>query len=155
LPGCVCKYGHTSIEKSPTHATVVGAYVRGMKSSVRSLAALVFLMPIVGLTGSPAGAAKDDCSLDAASHAYHCIWDQENFQGKMKPIGPTEPAEFAGRCVNYPVRSAANNGKSGFATLYLYAQANCVGDSLKLNAGESVGSVTAQSARFGPKGAYR
>jgi hypothetical protein len=57
--------------------------------------------------------------------------------------------------VNFAIRSAANNGKSGFATLYVYEQANCAGDSTKLNAGESVRSVTAQSARFGPKGAYR
>jgi len=122
------------------------------------LTALV-LLTLIGLAAGPlraAGAAKDDCRPDAEAHAYHCMWDQEEFQGNMKPIGPVEPAEFAGQCVNYSIRSAANNGKSGFATLYLYEQANYVGDSaIKLNAGESVRSVTAQSGRFGPKGSYR
>jgi Peptidase inhibitor family I36 len=126
-----------------------------MKRIVRGMTFLVLLMPVVGGPSRPAGAAQDDCRLDAAAHAYHCIWDREDFQGKMKAIGPTEPAEFAGQCVNYSVRSAANNGKSGFATLYVYEQANCAGESTKLNAGESARSVTAQSARFGPKGAYR
>jgi peptidase inhibitor family I36 len=129
-----------------------------MKPSLRSLAALAFLILIGTAVGSlsPAGAAQDDCRVDAAAHAYHCIWDQENFQGTMKPIGPAEPAEFAGQCVNYSIRSAANNGKSGFATLYVYEQANCAGESaIQLQAGESAGSVTARSARFGPKGAYR
>jgi Peptidase inhibitor family I36 len=126
---------------------------RGMKPIFHSLTAVVFLVPIVGIR--PAAAARDDCRPDAEAHAYHCIWDQEDFLGNMKPIGPAQPAEFAGQCVNYSIRSAANNGKSGFATLYLYEQANCAGDSTKLNAGEAVRSVTAQSARFGPKGAYR
>lgn len=129
---------------------------RGMKPMFRCLTALVFLLPIVGLAGSPAGAAQEDCRPDEQARAYHCLWDQEDFQGTMKPIGPTEPAEFAGQCVNYSIRSAANNGKSGFATLYVYEQANCVGESaIKLNADESARSVTAHSARFGPKGAYR
>ncbi|HEV8623899.1 MAG TPA: peptidase inhibitor family I36 protein [Acidimicrobiia bacterium] len=125
-----------------------------MKRIVCCSTVLGLLMPIVGGT-SPAGAAQDDCRPDGEAHAYHCLWDQEDFRGKMKAIGPTGPAEFAGRCVNFAIRSAANNGKSGFATLYVYEQANCAGDSTKLNAGESVRSVTAQSARFGPKGAYR
>jgi hypothetical protein len=122
------------------------------------IVALVFLMPI-GVAAGPlrsADAAQDDCRIDAAAHAYHCVWDQENFQGTMKPIGPAEPAEFAGQCVDYSIRSAANNGKSGFATLYVYEQPNCAGESaIQLQAGESAGSVTARSARFGPKGAYR
>jgi len=128
-----------------------------VKPIVRSLVAFVSVVSIAVAAGetSPAGAAKGDCELANQSHAYHCIWDQEDFQGHMQPIGPAEPAEFAGQCLNYSIRSAANNGKSGFATLYLYQQANCAGDSTKLNAGESAGSVTAQSARFGPKGAYR
>ena len=126
---------------------------RGMKPIFRSLIALVFLIAIVGVR--PARAAKEDCRPDGEARAFHCIWDQQDFQGKLKGLGPAEPADLAGQCVNYSIKSAANNGKSGFATLYLYEQANCAGDSAsKLNAGESLASVTAQSARFGPKGAY-
>jgi hypothetical protein len=129
-----------------------------MKPIFRSLAVLACLIPIGAAVGpsSHAGAAQDDCRVDAAAHAYHCVWDQEDFQGTMKPIGPAEPAEFAGQCVDYSIRSAANNGKSGFATLYVYEQANCAGEStIQLQAGESARSVRARSARFGPKGAYR
>jgi hypothetical protein len=127
-----------------------------MKPIFRSLTALVLLMASVGLMGSSAGAAQEDCRFDGDARAYHCIWDQEDFQGTMKAIGPAAPAEFAGQCVNYSIRSAANNGKSGYATLYVYEQADCAGESaIQLNAGEAAPSVTAQSARFGPKGAYR
>ncbi len=127
---------------------------RGMKQTFCCLIALVFLMPIVGVR--PAVAAKDDCRPDGEAHALHCIWDQQDFRGRLKAFGPAEPAAFAGQCVNFSIKSAANNGKSGFTTLYLYERADCAGDSaIKLNAGESVASATAQSARFGPKGAYR
>ncbi len=131
---------------------------RSMGPIVRYLSALVCLM-VTGLGAGPlrpAGAAQEDCRPDGEARAYHCMWDQEDFQGNMKAIGPTQPVELAGQCVNYSIRSAANNGKSGFATLYLYEQASCAGDSTaQLNAGESIRSVTARSGRFGPKGAYR
>jgi hypothetical protein len=117
---------------------------RGMKPIFRFLTALVFLMPIVGSMGRPAGAAKEDCRLPAG---LQCMWDQEDFQGNMKAV------DLSGQCTNSSIRSAANNGKSGEYTLYLYEEANCAGDSAisKLNAGESVRSVTATSARFAPK----
>lgn len=130
---------------------------RAMKPISRSLTALVFLVPIVGSMATPlrpAGAAKEDCRPDGGAHAFQCMWDQEDFQGNLKAV---TPADLAGQCMNYSIRSAANNGKSGQYTLYLYEQANCAGDSAisKLNAGESVGSVTAKSARFAPKDSYR
>jgi hypothetical protein len=125
-----------------------------MKPIFRVGIAVVFLSALV--SGRPVGAAQEDCELGKPVHAFHCVWDQANFQGNMKGLGLGEPADLAGQCVNFSIRSAANNGKSGFATLYLYEQPNCAGDSVsKLNAGESLGSVTAQSARFGVKGAYR
>jgi hypothetical protein len=126
-----------------------------MKPIFRSLTALVLFM-LIGLAAGPlraAGAAKEDCRLDAEAHAFQCLWDQENFQGNLKAV---TPPELAGQCMNYSIKSAANNGKSGMYTLYLYGQGNCASDSIsKLNAGESVGSVTAQSARFAPKDSYR
>jgi hypothetical protein len=128
---------------------------RGMKPIFRYLTALVFLM-LIGLAVGPlrpAGAAKEDCRPDREAHAFQCMWDQEDFQGNMKAVRPTD---LTGQCMNYSIRSAANNGTSGLYTLYLYEQANCAGDAIsRLNAGESVGSVTAQSARFAPKGSYR
>jgi hypothetical protein len=128
---------------------------RGMKPIFRSSTALVLLM-LIGLAAGPlraAGAAKEDCRLDGEAHAFQCLWDQENFQGNLKAV---TPPDLAGQCMSYSIKSAANNGKSGMYTLYLYEQGNCAGDSIsKLNAGESVGSVTAQSARFAPKDSYR
>lgn len=125
---------------------------RGTKPIARSLIAVVFLLSAVG-SMRVAGAAKEDCRPDGEAHAFQCMWDEEDFQGNMRPILPTD---LAGLCINYTIRSAANNGTSGFATLYLYEQADCTGGSAisKLNAGESVPSVTAQSARFAPRGAY-
>lgn len=38
-----------------------------------------------------------------------------------------EIADLSGQCTDYSVRSAANNGKSGFFTLYLYEEAGCAG----------------------------
>jgi hypothetical protein len=117
-----------------------------MKPIFRSLAALVFLIPIVSSMGTPAGAAKEDCRLEPGQ-GPQCMWDQEDFQGAKTVADPS------GQCTNSSIRSAANNGKSGYFTLYLYKDANCAGNAVsKLNAGESVGSVTATSARFGPKG---
>jgi hypothetical protein len=127
-----------------------------MKRILRFVVALAIAVPVGGSVAvGPAGAAKDDCRPDGQAKAFHCVWDQVEFQGNLKGLGPGEPADLAGQCVNFSIRSAANNGKSGFATLYVYEQPNCAGTSaLKLNAGESAPSVTAQSARFGPKGAY-
>jgi hypothetical protein len=121
--------------------------------SLRYLIALVLLMPVVGSMASPAGAAKEDCRFGNApptSSPFHCLWDQEEFQGQMQAV------DSSGQCANYAIRSAANNGKSGYGTLYIYEAANCAGDAVRhLNAGESVGAVVAKSARFGPKGLYR
>lgn len=124
-----------------------------MRPIVRSLVALVLLM-LIGLAAGPlrsAGAAKEDCRLDGEAHALQCLWDHEDFAGNMKPV---TPVDLTGQCINYSIRSAANNGKSGQYTLYLYEQANCAGSSAvsQLNAGESVGSARAESARFAPKG---
>jgi hypothetical protein len=125
---------------------------RGMRSIVRCVSALVFLLPIVGVTG-PAGAAREDCRPDRETHAFQCLWDQVDFHGNVMPVRPTD---VTGLCINFSIRSAANNGASGTYTLYLYEHPGCAGDSIsKLNAGEAVRSVTAQSARFAPKGAYR
>ena len=115
---------------------------RGRKPILRSLTALVFLVPIVG-SMRPAGAANEDCRLPTG---LQCLWDQEDFQGNMKA------ADLSGQCTNYSIRSASNNGKSGYFTFYLYDEANCAGDATsRINAGESARSVTAKSARFAPK----
>ncbi len=129
---------------------------RGMKPIFRSLTALVLLM-LIGLAAGPlraAGAAKEDCRPGGQAHAFQCMWDHEDFQGNMKAVTPPDPT---GQCMDYSIRSAANNGSSGLYTLYLYEQANCAGGSAirELSAGESVGSVSAQSARLAPKGSYR
>jgi Cu/Zn superoxide dismutase len=114
---------------------------RGASAIVRQAAALVFLVAILG-SMETAGAAKEDCPSPR-----QCTWDQEDFQGNMTV------ADFSGRCMNSAIRSGANNGKSGLFALYLYESPNCAGDAVgKLNAGESVRSVTAESARFAPKG---
>jgi hypothetical protein len=111
---------------------------------------------LIGSAAGPlpaAGAAKEDCRPGGQAHAFQCMWDHEDFQGNMKAV---TPPDLTGQCMDYSIRSAANNGSSGLYTLYLYEQANCAGDAIsKLNAGESVGSVTAQSARFAPKDSYR
>ena len=115
---------------------------RGMKPILRCLVALVFLVPAGGAM-RPALAENEDCRLPTG---LQCLWDQEDFQGQMRA------ADLSGQCTNYPIRSAANNGKSGYFTLYLYEEPNCAGDAIgKLNASESARSVTAKSARFAPK----
>jgi hypothetical protein len=114
---------------------------RGVRPLLCGLAGVVFLLPIAGSMG-PAGAAKEDCPSPR-----QCTWDQEDFQGNMKV------ADFTGRCSSSPIRSGVNNGKSGLFTLYLYESTDCSGGALsKLNAGESIRSVAARSARFAPRG---
>lgn len=128
---------------------------RGVKPAFRLLSAVALLMATLGSIGAPpAGATKEACRLDGEAHALQCMWDQEDFRGNMKAVGP---ADLAGQCMNYSIRSAANNGKSGEYALFLYEQANCAGDSAVsvLNAGESVRSVTALSAKFAPKNSSR
>jgi peptidase inhibitor family I36 len=129
---------------------------RGMKPMFRSLAPLVFLL-LFGLAAGPsrpAGAAKEDCRPDGEAHAFQCMWDQQDFQGNMKAVTPADLA--GGQCMDYSIRSAANTGKSGLYTLYLFEEANCGGSAVsKLNAGESVRSLTAKSARLAQKDSYR